>query len=369
MWSTETVVIGGGPAGAATAARLAAHGREVVLFERTHRPHHKVCGEFLSCDTQACLEALTLDAEALGAVPIHRVEILSGERRAGARLPFRALSLSRFRLDDALLRVAERKGAQIVRGAPVHSASMDGCQWTVKGPQTDIRCRNLVLATGKLPLRGFEDDRDGSFVGLKIHLKLGKSIRNSLAGKMQLAFLDRGYLGLEMVEDDIANACCLLPRERARQFGRNWPALSAYLSDALPALREHFEDAEPLWERTLAVVCPSRGYLHGQPETTTFRIGDRLAHMPPFVGDGLGVALSTALLAADHIARNRPPAGYLVRARSLVARPIRLARGLQRIASEPHARSAMLAAARFAPELLAMLARKTRLPDPVAAMQ
>ena len=58
MRQVETVIVGGGPAGAATACSLASMGREVVLVERTTVPHHKVCGEFLSIETQAQLHRL-----------------------------------------------------------------------------------------------------------------------------------------------------------------------------------------------------------------------------------------------------------------------------------------------------------------------
>ncbi|HTQ82284.1 MAG TPA: FAD-dependent oxidoreductase, partial [Pseudolabrys sp.] len=67
MTRVETVVVGGGPAGAATACGLAAAGREVLLIERTDGPHHNVCGEFLSIETQAQLRRLEIDPLTLGA--------------------------------------------------------------------------------------------------------------------------------------------------------------------------------------------------------------------------------------------------------------------------------------------------------------
>src|SRR4051794_15299892 len=80
MSAVETIVVGGGPAGAATACRLAAAGRDVVLLERAAGPHHKVCGEFLSIETQAILRRLGVDPLAHGAVPVDRVAIHVGRR-------------------------------------------------------------------------------------------------------------------------------------------------------------------------------------------------------------------------------------------------------------------------------------------------
>ena len=112
MTRAETVIVGGGPAGSATACGLAALGRDVVLIERTAKPHHKVCGEFLSVETQTQLQRLGVDPSSLGAVPVEQVAVYSSSRSVTSALPFRALSLSRYRLDDALLQCARKTAAQ-----------------------------------------------------------------------------------------------------------------------------------------------------------------------------------------------------------------------------------------------------------------
>src|SRR6266446_2711221 len=89
MTRAETVIVGGGPAGSATACGLAALGRDVVLIERTAKPHHKVCGEFLSVETQTQLQRLGVDPAALGAVPIEQVAVYSSSRSVTSAPPFR----------------------------------------------------------------------------------------------------------------------------------------------------------------------------------------------------------------------------------------------------------------------------------------
>ena len=78
----DVVIVGGGPAGAAAAIRLAEAGRNVVVLERTAGAHHKVCGEFVSVEALGALARLGLDPAALGAVPIDRLRIVAGERSA-----------------------------------------------------------------------------------------------------------------------------------------------------------------------------------------------------------------------------------------------------------------------------------------------
>jgi flavin-dependent dehydrogenase len=359
MMRAETVIVGGGPAGSATACGLAALGRDAVLIERTVGPHHKVCGEFLSIETQMQLQRLGVDPSALGAVPIEQVAVYSSCRSVTSALPFRALSLSRYRLDDAMLR---RARARLKRNVAVKSVTPDGAGWNVLCDDGEkIYCRHFVLATGKLGLRGVDDARDGSLVGLKMHLRLAPETRRALEGRVELFFLDGSYVGLELIENGIANLCFVLPRVTVARLGSGWPALRGHLASALPSLAERLAGAEPLWDKPLAVVCPTRGHLHREQGTAVYRVGDRLAHIPPFTGDGLAIALASAALAVGHIRRGRPPDAYLAVARQLTASPIRLAGIVSGLARSSGGRNLMLAAAVCAPSLIRTIARRTRL--------
>ena len=365
MTRAETVIVGGGPAGSATASGLAALGRDVVLIERTAKPHNKVCGEFLSVETQTQLQRLGVDPSSLGAVPVEQVALYSSSRSVTSALPFRALSLSRYRLDDALLQCAQNSGARLKRNVAVKSViamTPAGAGWNVLCDDGEtIYCRHFVLATGKLGLRGVDDARDGSLVGLKMHLRLSPEARRALEGRVELFFLDDSYIGLELIEDGIANLCFVLSRATVARLGSGWPALHAYLASALPSLSERLAGAEPLWDKPLAVVCPTGGHLHRERGTAVYRVGDRLAHIPPFTGDGLAIALASAALAVEHIRLGRPPDAYLAAARQLTAIPIRLASIVSGLARSSGGRNLMLGAAACAPGLIRTIVRRTRL--------
>lgn len=365
MTRAETVIVGGGPAGSATACGLAALGRDVVLIERTAKPHNKVCGEFLSVETQTQLQRLGVDPSALGAVPVERVALYSSSRSVTSPLPFRALSLSRYRLDDALLQCAQNSGARLKRNVAAKSVRAAGAGWNVLCDEGEaIYCRNVVLATGKLNLRGVDDARDGSLVGLKMHLRLSPDAQRGLQGQVELFFLDEGYIGLELIEDGIANLCFVLSRATVAGLGSRWPALHAYLASALPSLTERLAGAEPLWDKPLAVVCPNGGHLYRKRGAAIYRVGDRLAHIPPFTGDGLAIALASAALAVDHIRRGRPPDAYLAAARQLTAFPVRLASIISGFAKSRRGRDLMFGAAACAPGLIGTIVRRTRLTLP-----
>ena len=216
--------------------------------------------------------------------------------------------MSRYRLDAALLDRAVARGALVVRGVSVRRASPEGAGWTLLcDNDTTVQCRHLVLATGKSGLRGTKDTRDRSLVGFKMHLRLSSEATRALTDCVELALLTRSYGGLELVEDGIANLCFLLPRDVVVGLAPGWPALRDLLKTQVPHLGNRLEGATPLWDAPLAVACPTGGHLHNEDGADCYRVGDRLAHIPPFTGDGIAIALKSAQLAADHIRLGLPP--------------------------------------------------------------
>lgn len=361
MSTIETIVIGGGPSGASAACTLAAAGHEVALLERSDGPHHKVCGEFLSIETQAILRRLGVDPLIHGAVSVDSVGIHVGKHQVTAQLPFRALSLSRFRLDRALLDRVRQLGVDVRANAAAQSVSRDGAHWRVRLANGDtLQSRYLILATGKQGLRGLRDSRDRSLVGLKMHLRLRDTV--ALTRRVDLFMLDRSYIGLELVEDGVANLCLVMTRDLAQQIGQGWPTLREHLLTASPRLATYLQDAEPQFDKPLAVVCPANGHLDDEAEPEAYRIGDRLAHIPPFTGDGLAIAVASGRLAAQHVIRGLPPSLYLAAARALTKRPIRLASIVSRLAANRAGRTLIIGGASLVPGLVAGVVRRTRLP-------
>jgi flavin-dependent dehydrogenase len=360
----EIAIVGGGPAGAAVACGLAAAGREVVLIERSSGPHHKVCGEFISGDTQACLVQLGIDLSNLGAVNIDRLSIIAGSRHAVIDLPFSARSLSRLRLDEAILKRAEDRGAILWRRTQVLSAAKGKTDWVLRcSGDCSLRCKELVVATGKSALRGINDTRDRALVGLKMHLQPSSAATCALAGQVQLFLVDQGYVGLELVEGGIANLCLLLPASKVAQIGPGWLPLRDYLTSRNPFLGKRLETLSPLWERPLAIVCPSGGHIDKTTPSldgSFYPVGDRLAHIPPFTGDGLAIALSSAAMAVEHLRREQPPRAYLKRTIRSVNPALRVATLLSRVAVGSTGQSMLIRAASCAPGLMQVLALQTR---------
>ena len=357
------LVIGGGIAGAAVAAHLAQAGHAVVLVERSDGPHHKVCGEFVSGEAALYLEDLGIEPAALGAVRMRTVRLGAGRAVATAPLPFPAFSVSRRRLDEALLAAAAERGAEIRRGRGVRSLAPCDGGWRADLDDGDaIAAGEVFLATGKHDLRGWKrpPGAQHDLVAFKLHWRLAPDEAAALGSAVELTLFPGGYAGLEPVEDGIANLCLVVRRGHLAALGQRWDALLAALRGAAPQLDQRLGGAIACWSRPLAIASIPYGYVAtgGGP----WRIGDQAAVIPSFSGDGIAIALHSARLAADIYLAGGTASQFQSRLARDVAGQVRYATLLSRMLVHPGSQAIAAVAARWLPNLVAGIAQATRIP-------
>lgn len=357
------MILGGGPAGATLATLLARAGRRVILIEREARPHDKVCGEFISGEAAGYLQRLGLDLLGLGAVAIRRVRLAARGPAAEHALPFPALSLSRRRLDEALLGMAADAGAELRRGARARSLGAHGGGWraTIDGGE-DAVARHAFLATGKRDLvshrrpPGLHDD----LVGFKMHLRLAPAQSADLGDAVELHLFPGGYAGLEPIEDGLANLCLVIGEEALA--GHSWSALLRRLRTNCPGLARRLEDGQALWPKPLAVAAIPYGYV-ARAKDEVWRLGDQAAVIPSFAGDGLGIALHSAHAAAAAHLDGQTAQAFQARLAMELGPRVKAAALLSRLLVRPWAQTLAVAATRLRPQLLPATAALTRIPE------
>jgi flavin-dependent dehydrogenase len=311
--TADVVVVGGGPAGAVTAALLAAAGRDVVLLERTPAWRWRACGVFTSPATRHVLRRVGLDDAHLDAVarpiPAMRVETARGTRvrltyGAGNDVASRAVGLDRGGLDDRLLDLATAAGADVRRGA------------TVTAVQRGAQQAELLLADGAASLTArVVVGADGlrSVVARSLAVvrpsPLGQRFAMTFhvpdpwgAGPhdARMVVIADGYVGLAPVPGARLNVGIVL--------GRSWaPALKRDGARAVARsiLRSISEDGtasgagDPLDE--VVGVSPLGHDVRRRSGPGWLLVGDAAGFLDPFTGEGLHRAIRSAELAAEVI--------------------------------------------------------------------
>jgi flavin-dependent dehydrogenase len=319
MTTTERVdvaIVGGGPAGAVLAARLATLGSEVVVLERAPAWRWRAGGVFASPAALTALRAAGVGDDTLRLVarplPAMRVETPLG---TSFRLTYGtelggepAVGFDRSRLDPALLDLARSAGADVRLGTTVTAVDHVAGDVTIRGPDRGahrLRASCIVGADGQRSIVARAAGvaravRLGPRVGLTYHLDDhdGPAPRDA-----RMRLIRDGYIGIAPVPGGRVNIGIVL--------GGSWrPALER---DGAAVV------ARGIVERIPPTADDPAAWRHGQPcdsiegawplgHRVTRRAGDRwllvgdaAGFLDPFTGEGLHRAFVSADLAARSI--------------------------------------------------------------------
>ena len=315
MPEAEVAIVGGGPAGAAIATRLAARGHNVVLFERDPTWRWHAGGVFASPAAVAALRRLGLDDPALRAVarpiPAMRVETPAG---TSFRLTYGAdrggepaVGFDRSALDPALLDLARAAGADVRRGWAVTDVGRGGVRVYGSGPEEGftLSARVIVGADG---LRSVVAAAAGVARPAQLAPRLGLTYHladpdGAPERDARMRLVRDGYVGIAPVPGGRVNVGIVLGptwRKTVRRDGAK--AVAARLIAAIPpapddpaawrseAPLDGVEGAWPVGHRVTRRAGP--GWLLA---------GDAAGFLDPFTGEGLHRALVSAELAATAI--------------------------------------------------------------------
>ncbi len=143
---TDVLVIGGGPAGLATALAARRHGLDVIVADRAQSPIDKACGEGLMPDGVSALRALGVEIGSELGLPFAGIRFLDDGLETEAPFPNNevGLGIRRTRLQAALAECTARAGIRVFWQARVRAIHSQGA---VVDDQT-VRCRWIVGADG-----------------------------------------------------------------------------------------------------------------------------------------------------------------------------------------------------------------------------
>lgn len=299
MSAWDAIVVGGGPAGSATAARLAADGHAVLLLDRAAFPRRKPCGECVNPAGVAALRRLGALDRVLAAEPARldgwRIAAADGRAFLG-RFPsgVHGLGLGREVLDALLVDHARDAGVEVRTGAKVVDLRRDGSRVTgvVLEDGTEIASRVVVGADGlrSIVVRRLELLRRPPRLrklALTAHVRLAEP----LAGRGELRTLAAGCVGIAEVDGGRANVTVVVTGEEMHAVGGD---RDAYFDRAL---RRCGLDAERVDE--VLATGPFDWPVRRAVEDGALLVGDAAGYYDPFTGQGIFRALRGAELAAD----------------------------------------------------------------------
>ncbi|MGE2718478.1 NAD(P)/FAD-dependent oxidoreductase [Mycolicibacterium celeriflavum] len=326
----DLLVVGGGPAGLATAIYGVRAGLEVVLVERRAPPVDKACGEGLMPHTLCQLHELGVD-------PAGRAfsGITYTDGRRSVTGPFRdgrGRGVRRTVLHEALWEAASKAGVRIESGT-VGSVQQDAESVRCNG----FHARYLAAADGlHSPIRGS--------LGLAVPASGPRrwGIRRHYAVApwsdcVEVYWSDDGEAYVTPVADDCVGVAVLT----ARRGGFDHHLTS------FPALRERVAERGHAPE---LAAGPLRQRVRRRVAGRVLLVGDAAGYVDALTGEGLGIAFGAAELLVDCIAQDRP-ADYERQWRRMSRRYRILTAGLVRATAFPSVRARLVPAAAAAPSL------------------
>jgi len=274
-------IIGGGLAGLSLGNALLRQGIPITLHERGSYPKHRVCGEFISGVSEDTLRQLHLHPHLEKATSIETISwFIKNQRLLHSPLEENAYGLSRHQLDLSLAIEFQKLGGQLHTQSKITDAH--AINHAIKNEAT-------IWTTGKPSNTG------GSWIALSIHLE------NTDIQELEMHSGPSGYIGLSPIEDGKTNVTGLFKKNKHCK-GKHLDLILAYLrANQLTQLAARLKNFPLIEDSFCAISGFEFGQCHTAHDPNRLQLGDAAQLIPPFVGNGMSMALESAAIAADHL--------------------------------------------------------------------
>ena len=296
----DVIIVGGGLAGLTSAIHLSTRKKRVLLIEKNEYPKHKVCGEYISNEVLPYLNSLGINPINEGAKQITKVHISTTKSNLiKGELPLGGFGMSRYFLDNLLVKKAHLNGVQILKDT-VDSIHFKKDSFTITTKSSGVFQSKITI--GAFGKRSSLDQKmkrkfiqkKSPYLAVKIHVK-GVFPENLVA----LHNFKGGYCGVSKVEDNAINVC-YITEYRSFKKHKNITDFQEQVVLKNKHLRKIFKETSPVFEKPLTISQVS--FQTKNPvEDHVIMCGDTAGMIHPLCGNGMGMAISSAQLASIRI--------------------------------------------------------------------
>ena len=296
----DVIIVGGGLAGLTSAIHLSSRKKRVLLIEKNEYPKHKVCGEYISNEVLPYLNSLGINPINEGAKQITKVHISTTKSNLiKGELPLGGFGMSRYFLDNLLVKKAHLNGVQILKDT-VDSIHFKKDSFTITTKSSGVFQSKITI--GAFGKRSSLDQKmkrkfiqkKSPYLAVKIHVK-GVFPENLVA----LHNFKGGYCGVSKVEDNAINVC-YITEYRSFKKHKNITDFQEQVVFKNKHLRKIFKETSPVFEKPLTISQVS--FQTKNPvEDHIIMCGDTAGMIHPLCGNGMGMAISSARLASVRI--------------------------------------------------------------------
>lgn len=314
----DVLIAGAGPSGTATAIKLANTGLRVALIDKAAFPRDKTCGDALSVDVINQLPLLSPKLAAAfegleNKVPSYGVKIFSPDHNH-IDIPFihknqKSCGFISPRVDfDHLLfqHVKDYPNIEIFQNCAVKQLQVSNNQVQMVTTQGTFTGSIVVGADGAHSvvakcLSDITVEKQHYSAGLRVYYEGVKSFHNE--NFIELHFFKDilpGYLWIFPLADNKANVGIGMLSSTVSKKRINLKEVLQKLLKTHPHLSVRFEDAKPL-ETIKGYGLPLGSKKRNLSGERFLLTGDAAALIDPFSGEGIGNAIRSGRVAADHI--------------------------------------------------------------------
>ena len=313
--SADVIVVGAGPAGAATAILLAERGFDVLVVDRAAFPRPKLCGEYLSPEAARILDRLgVLKAlDVAGAMPLAGMRItapdgtvVTGRYRAvGGFRPYRdhALAVPRETLDGLLAERLRALPVDFRERVRVTDVMVDGDRVVgvealdAQGAPQRLQARLVVAADGRASVVAHRLGLRRPHQLARMALVTYVTDLRDMADLGEIFVDPPDYAILNPVAPDRVNMSLVVPLAHGAPFSDRLDTFFTARVKQLPHLARRVAGARVT--ARVRALGPLAYRVDAPRVGGVLLVGDAAGFYDPFTGEGVFTALRSAELAAE----------------------------------------------------------------------